>query len=91
MLLLCDGRWPSKGVPPPTSGLPLLNVAQQVRLVAAVGVRGLVASLDLVLDADADHGGAKVLADLGEHLRVVVVGDGLDDGAGTLGGVTGED
>lgn len=60
-------------------------------LVAALRVGSLLASLDLVLDRDTDHGLAEVLRDLGKNLGVVVVGDGLDDGAGTLGGVARED
>lgn len=38
-----------------------------------------------------DHGLSDVGRKLGEHGRVVVVGNGLDDGTGALDGVTGQD
>ena len=43
---------------------------------------------DLVL-VDADHGLAQIGGQLSQLLGVVVVGDGLDNGGGTLGGVAG--
>ena len=36
---------------------------------------------------DPDHGWAQILADAGQDLGVIVVGDGLDHGVGPLLGV----
>jgi len=41
-----------------------------------------------VRDVDTDHGLSEILGDLSKDLGVLVVGDGLDNGTGTLGWVT---
>jgi hypothetical protein len=43
------------------------------------------------LHADTDHGLSEVSRDLCEDGRVVVVGNGLNDGSCSLGGITGKD
>lgn len=40
------------------------------------------------VDVEADHSFAQALRDFGEHLGVVVVGGGFNDGLGALGRVT---
>mmetsp|Transcript_83567 Transcript_83567/g.215226 ORF Transcript_83567/g.215226 Transcript_83567/m.215226 type:complete len:325 (+) Transcript_83567:498-1472(+) len=52
--------------------------------VAALTLRPAAAVLGDHVHVDARHGLANVLGDLGEHLRVVVVRDGLDDRLGAL-------
>lgn len=43
----------------------------------------------MVADVESDHGLSEILRDGSEDGGVVEVGDGLDDGSGSLDGVTG--